>query len=220
MAAQAEGQQYMAGLVSRARSAPGEDLIGMLVRDHGDDLADDELIGIAELLLLAGHETTSNMLGLGTYALLEHPDQLALLTDDAGTIKQEMIEPAIEELLRWLSIVPSVQPRIATVDTQIADVTIPAGSTVLLSLPAADHDPALIDHPGTLDITRTASPHIAFGHGIHHCIGAPLARMEMRIAFPALLERFPGLALADPTSEPDFNVFNAVYGLRSLLVSW
>jgi cytochrome P450 len=214
LAALREDRAYMAGLVARAQAEPGEDMLGMLVREHGDDLCTDELIGIAGLLLLAGHETTSNMLGLGTLALLRHPDQLAMIRDDPARI-----EPAIEELLRWLSIA-QLPPRTTTTDMEIAGHAIPAGSLVLCSLPAANRDRALIDDPDTLDITRGAAGHVAFGHGVHHCLGAPLARMEMRIAFPALLRRFPGLALADPYEQADFRVFSAVYGLNSLRVTW
>ncbi|MEU0568856.1 cytochrome P450 [Nonomuraea sp. NPDC005983] len=214
-AAQREDRAYMAGLVARAQADPGEDMLGMLVREHGDDLSTDELIGIAGLLLLAGHETTSNMLALGTLALLRHPDQLAMIRDDPARI-----EPAVEELLRWLSVVQSLPPRTTTTEVEIAGHAIPAGSLVILSLPAANRDPALIDDPETLDITRGAAGHVAFGHGVHHCLGAPLARMEMRIAIPALLRRFPGLALADPYEQADFRVFSLVYGLHTLRVTW
>ncbi|MEV4020752.1 cytochrome P450 [Nonomuraea angiospora] len=213
-AARREERAYMAGLVARAQADPGEDMLGMLVREHGDDLSTDELIGIASLLLLAGHETTSNMLGLGTLALLRHPDQLAMIRDDPARV-----EPAVEELLRWLSIVPSLV-RTTTTDVQIAGHTIPAGSIVAPSPLAANRDRALLDDPDTLDITRGAAGHVAFGHGVHHCLGAPLARMEMRIAFPALLRRFPALALAEPDAGPDFRVFSGVYGVRSLSVTW
>jgi cytochrome P450 len=212
-AAMLENRAYMATLVARAQADPGEDMLGMLVREYGDDLSTDELIGIAGLLLLAGHETTSNMLGLGTLALLRHPDQLAMIREDPARI-----EPAIEELLRWLSIVHSLPPRTTTTDVEIAGHAIPAGSLVIPSLPAANRDGDFIEHPDTLDITRGAPKHVAFGHGVHHCLGAPLARMEMRIAFPALLRRFPDLALAD--EQVDFRVFSAVFGLNSLRVTW
>ncbi|MFI9550616.1 cytochrome P450 [Nonomuraea endophytica] len=184
--ARREDRAYMATLVERARADQGEDMLGMLVREHGDKLGTDELIGIAGLLLLAGHETTSNMLGLGTLALLRNPDQLALLREDPA-----QAEPAVEELMRWLSIVQALPPRTTTEEVEIAGQTIPAGSLVICSFPAANRDPAFIDDPETLDLTRGAAGHVAFGHGVHHCLGAPLARMEMRIAFPALLRRFP-----------------------------
>ncbi|MEV0616455.1 cytochrome P450 [Nonomuraea sp. NPDC050404] len=214
-AAARENRDYMAGLVAQAQANPGQDMLGMLVREHGDDLATDELIGIAALLLIAGHETTSNMLGLGTLALLRHPDQLALVRDDPA-----QIEPAVEELLRWLSILHSLPPRITTTDVEIAGHAIPAGSLVTASLPTANRDRAFIDDPDNLDVTRGAAGHLAFGHGVHHCLGAPLARAEMRIAFPALLRRFPTLALADSFEQIEFRPFNAIYGLASLSLTW
>ncbi|MFI6305326.1 cytochrome P450 [Amycolatopsis thailandensis] len=215
VAAQREDHDYMAGLVARAQADPGEDLLGMLVREHGRELTSAELTGIAGLLLLAGHDTTSNMLGLGMLALLWHPDQLAMLRDDPG-----LVEPAVEELLRWLSIVQTPPPRTTTTEVEIAGHTIPAGSLVLCSLPAANRDPTLIGDPEILDITRGTTGHVAFGHGAHHCLGAPLARMELRIALPALLRRFPDLALADTDDQVDFRVFSLVYGVRSLRVTW
>lgn len=212
---QQEGRAYMASLVTRARAEPGEDILGMLVRDHGDELTDDELIGVAGLLLLAGHETTSNMLALGTLALLRHPEQLAAVRDDPAAVA-----PAIEELLRYLSIVQTSIPRITTTDVEIAGVEIPAGRLVFASLPAGNRDPAFIDAPETLDIGRGAPGHLAFGHGVHHCLGAPLARMEMQIAFPALLRRFPDLAPAEDFDDVAFRSFHFIYGLKSLEVLW
>ena len=215
MKLQRESREYMAGLVAQAQAAPGDDMLGMLVRTHGDDLGTAELIGIASLLLVAGHETTSNMLGLGTLALLRHPEQLALVRDDPAAV-----EPAVEELLRWLSIVHSGVPRTTTTEVEIAGHTIPAGEQLVLALPAANRDPALTEHPERLDVTREAARHVAFGHGVHHCLGAPLARMEMKVAFPALLRRFPGLALAVPYEEIGFRAFHVVYGLHALPVTW
>ncbi|MGW0486130.1 MULTISPECIES: cytochrome P450 [Nonomuraea] len=215
LAASRENRAYMAGLVAEAQARPGEDMLGMLVREHGDDLSTDELVGISGLLLIAGHETTANMLGLGVLALLRHPDQLAMVRDDPARI-----EPAVEELLRWLSILHTMPPRITTTDVEIAGQTIPAGSLVTASLPAANRDPAFIDDPDRLDITRGDLGHLAFGHGVHHCLGAPLARAEMRIAFPALFRRFPLLALADPFDQIEYRAFNAIFGLKSLMLTW
>jgi cytochrome P450 len=212
---QRQSRAYMGTLVERARRAPGEDILGMLVREHGDELTDDELVGIASLLLLAGHETTSNMLGLGTLALLRHPDQLAAVRDDP-----DAVGPAVEELLRWLSIVHSAIPRITTTDVEVAGVPIPAGELVFVSLPSGNRDPDFIDAPEVLDIGRGAPGHLAFGHGVHHCLGAPLARMEMRIAFPALLRRFPTLALAEDFADVPFRSFHFIYGLKALEVTW
>ena len=212
---QRQGRTYMSSLVERSRRHPGEDILGMLVREHGAELTDDELIGIASLLLLAGHETTSNMLGLGTLALLRHPDQLTAVRDDP-----DAVAPAIEELLRWLSIVHSAIPRITTTDVEVAGVPIPAGKLVFVSLPSGNRDPGFVDSPEVLDIRRGAPGHLAFGHGVHHCLGAPLARMEMRIAFPALFRRFPTLALAENFDDVQFRSFHFIYGLRSLKVKW
>jgi cytochrome P450 len=212
---QRTGRAYMQSLVERARRQPGDDILGMLIREHGTELTDDELIGVASLLLLAGHETTSNMLGLGILALLRHPDQLAAVRDDPGAVG-----PAVEELLRWLSIVHTAIPRITTTDVEIAGVRIPQGQLVFASLPSGNRDPDFIDTPETLDIARGAPGHLAFGHGVHHCLGAPLARMEMRIAFPALLQRFPTLRLAEDFADVQFRSFHFIYGLKSLEVGW
>jgi cytochrome P450 len=209
------GREYMASLVEQSRRHPGEDILGMLVREHGQELTDDELVGVASLLLLAGHETTSNMLGLGTLALLRHPDQLATVRDDP-----DAVGPAVEELLRWLSIVQSAIPRITTTDVEVAGVPLPPGQLVFVSLPSGNRDPDFIDAPEEFDIRRGAIGHLGFGHGVHHCLGAPLARMEMRIAFPALLRRFPTLALAENFADVQFRSFHFIYGLKSLEVTW
>ena len=212
---QRQGRDYMRSLVQAARHDPGEDMLGMLVREHGDELTVDELIGIASLLLLAGHETTSNMLGLGTLALLRHPDQLAAVRENP-----DAVGPAVEELLRWLSILHTAIPRITASEVEVAGVTIPAGQLVFASLPSGNRDPDFIADPDTLDIGRGAPGHLAFGHGVHHCLGAPLARMEMRIAFPALLRRFPKLAPAEDFGDVQFRSFHFIYGLKSLEVTW
>ncbi|SDH10141.1 cytochrome P450 [Nonomuraea jiangxiensis] len=213
MTVQLESRAYMGGLVARAQADPGEDLLGMLIREHGDDLSTDELIGIGHLLLIAGHETTSNMLGIGTLALLRHPDQLDLLRKEP-----ERINAAVEELLRWLSIVHSGTFKITSTDVELSGVHIPANSLVVCSLPAANRDPGLVAEPDRLDISRGEMGHVAFGHGVHHCLGAPLARMEMQTAFPALFERFPGLREAGEPAE--FRSFNVVYGLTAFPVAW
>jgi cytochrome P450 len=212
---QRQGRTYMSSLVERSRRHPGEDILGMLVREHGAELTDDELIGIASLLLLAGHETTSNMLGLGALALLRHPEQLALVRDDPAAVA-----PAVEELLRFLGIVHSGIPRTTTQDVEVGGVAIPADSLVILALATANRDPRFVADGDRLDVTRDAAGHVAFGHGVHHCLGAPLARMEMRTAFPALLRRFPGLKLAVPFEEVGFRAFHFIYGLQSLPVTW
>jgi cytochrome P450 len=126
----------------------------------------------------------------------------------------------VEELLRWLSIVQTAIPRITTTDVEIAGVPIPAGQLVFASLPSGNRDGQFIDDPDTFDIGRGAPGHLAFGHGVHHCLGAPLARMEMQIAFPALLRRFPTLSLAEEFEDVQFRSFHFIYGLKSLEVTW
>ncbi|GLW06463.1 cytochrome P450 [Microtetraspora sp. NBRC 13810] len=212
-ALQAQSRAYMIDLVAKIKADPGEELLGMLVREHGDDLTDAELAGIGGLLLVAGHETTSNMLSLGTLALLRHPEQLKLLREEP-----DRITGAVEELLRWLSIVHSGMVRTTTTEVELAGHTIGPGELVVAGLATANRDPKLVPDPDALDIGRDAAGHVAFGHGLHHCLGAPLARMEMRIAFPALLRRFPGLRPAAP--EPQFRAFHFVYGLASFPVAW
>jgi cytochrome P450 len=208
-------REYMMSLVKQARRDPGEDLLGMLVREHGAEITDSELFVVSALMLLAGHETTSNMLGLGTVALLQHPEQLAAVRNNP-----DAIGPAIEELLRYLSVVQNAIPRITSTEVEIDGVVIPAGQIVILSLPAANRDPHFIDCPDTFDITRGAPGHLAFGHGVHRCLGAPLARMEMRIAFPALLRRFPSLTLTVPPDKIQFRTLSLIYGALELPVTW
>ncbi|WP_203907714.1 cytochrome P450 [Rhizocola hellebori] len=215
MAARTQSRHYMAQLVTRQRLEPGASLLGMLVRDHGSELTDAELVGIGDLLLFAGHETTANMLGLGTALLLHHPDQLSVMRE-----RPDQVADAVEELLRFLSVVSAGTARTAVIDTTIGGQQIKAGELVVCSLPAANRDRAFADDADRLDLTRAARPHVAFGHGIHHCLGAPLARLEMEIAFPALLRRFPTLRLAVPVEEIPFLTHSVVYGVRSLPVAW
>lgn len=191
--------RYIRELIAEKRASPAEDLLSDLVavRDGGDRLDEDELSSMAFLLLAAGHETTVNLLCSGVHALLTHPDQLALLRAEphrAGA--------AVEELLRFDGPLQVPIPSITRAPVRVGDVTIPAGEVVLPALLAANRDPVRFTAPARLDITRPPTPHLAFGHGIHHCLGAPLARLEGRIALGALLARFPALRLADPAAEP------------------
>jgi cytochrome P450 len=210
-----DSRRYISTLVERHRAQPGSGILADLIREHGDDLDAEELAGIGSLLLVAGHETTANMLGLGTLALLRHPEQFRLVRDHP-----EHVDAAVEELLRWLSIVTTAVNRITTEPVELGGRTIPAGELVLVCLPAANRDPALVPEPDVLDVTRGAIGHLAFGHGIHHCLGAPLARMEMRIAYPALLRRFPGLRLADPDAPVPMRDASFIYGVAALPVAW
>ena len=152
---------------------------------------------------------------IGTLALLRHPGQLQLVRDHP-----EHTDAAVEELLRWLSIVTTSLHRVTTEPVEIGGQAIPAGELVFAWLSAANRDPALVPDPGVLDVTRGAIGHLAFGHGVHHCLGAPLARTELRIAFPALLRRFPNLRLADPDAPLRMRSSSIVYGVASLPVAW
>ncbi|POX42729.1 cytochrome P450 [Streptomyces sp. Ru73] len=212
MAAYGAMTSYLAELVTRKRAEPGEDILSDLARQ--EDLTIEELTGAAFLLLLAGHETTANMLGLGTFALLEHPEQLAELRADP-----DLIPDAVEELLRYLS-VADIFYRYATEDIALGGETIPAGSTVVVSLLAANHDPRRFDDPGTLDIHRKARGLLSFGHGVHQCLGQQLARIEMRAGFAGLLRRFPTLRLAIPADEVKLKTDMNIYGAHELPVTW
>ncbi|HEY3684535.1 MAG TPA: cytochrome P450 [Streptosporangiaceae bacterium] len=200
-AAWASLEEYVGSLIERKRAEldPGTpaddlpDLISALVATHdaSDRLTTRELIGMIALLLIAGHETTVNLIGNGMRALLTHPDQLEILRS-----RPELMPDAIEELLRYDGPVERATPRYTLEDVTFGDVTVPAGSHVTVVLAAADHDPAYVPDADRLDITRTDHGHLAFGHGIHFCLGAPLARIEGEIAIGSLLRRFPDLALA------------------------
>ncbi|GII83516.1 cytochrome P450 [Sphaerisporangium siamense] len=213
VALQREGHAYMTDLIARTRAEPGEDLLGMLVREHGDELTTDELVGVGNFLLIAGHETTANMLSLGTLALLRHPDQMESLRREPGRA-----DAAVEELLRWLSVVHFGTAKVTTTDVEVAGRRIPEGELVIVALSAANRDPVLGEDADRLDLGRDGPGHVAFGHGVHHCLGAPLARMELRIAFPALLSRFP--ALKEAGAGAGFRSSHFVYGLNSLPVTW
>lgn len=207
-------------LIDYRRQHPSDDVIGMLLREHGpgspaDDLTDDEIVGLGNALLVAGHETTTQMLALGTLALLRHPDQLALVRDDPSQVGD-----AVEELLRYVGVMHGAFVRRAARDTTLGELSIKEGELVLPALAAASRDPKVVDDGDRLDVTRGRSSHAAFGHGPHFCIGAPLARLELREAFPRLLQRFPGLRLAVPESEVDYSDDTVVYGLRGLPVAW
>jgi cytochrome P450 len=203
---------YLAELVTAKRAEPGEDILSDLARD--EDLSIEELTGISFLLLLAGHETTANMLALGTFALLENPEQLAELRADP-----DLMPDAVEELMRYLS-VADIFYRYATEDLELGGETIPAGSTVVVSLLAANHDPRRFDNPDTLDIHRKARGHVSFGHGVHQCLGQQLARVEMRAGFAGLLRRFPTLRLAVPAGEVPLRTDMNIYGVHELPVTW
>lgn len=183
---------FFTQLVAGKRAEPADDLLSALiaVRDDEDRLSEDELMSLAFLILFAGYENTVHLIGNSTLALLTHPGQLRALRADPGRLGG-----AIEELARYDGPVPLAIRRFPVEDVTLGGVVVPAGETVLLSLAAAHRDPHRFADPDRLDVGRDASGHLALGHGIHYCLGAPLARMETEIALAALLDRFPDLAL-------------------------
>jgi len=184
---------YLADTIADRRRAPRDDLISAMIQaqEQRDALSDLELLATSNLLLIAGHETTTNLIGNGTLVLLREPDQWRRLCADPGLLPR-----AVEELLRFDGPVQSTV-RIPLEDVAIDDHVIPKGALVLVSIGAANHDPAVFEHPDDLDVGRDPNPHLAFGFGTHLCLGAPLARLEAQLAFEALTRRFPGLTLVD-----------------------
>lgn len=206
--------EFMLDLVRRKRQDPGDDILCGLI-DSDAAFTDQELANIGKLLLIAGHETTANMLGLSTFTLLQHPDQLDRLRRDPS-----LIPGAVEELLRYLSIVQFFVGRVAIEDVEIFGQVIPAGETVTLHLPEANRDSHQFDDADTLDVTRERVRHVAFGHGIHQCLGQQLARTELEVGLTKLLARFPNLRLAcDPTEVP-LRDDMVIYGVHRLPIAW
>ena len=186
--------RYLRKLVERRRADPQDDLITALIRaeEAGDRLSEDELLAMAFLLLVAGHETTVNLIASGTLALLEHPEQMKRLRHEPSLAK-----PAVEELLRYTSPVEMATERYPRDDVEIEGTTIPRGELVLAVLGSANRDERHFEDPDVLDLARDPNKHLAFGRGgVHHCLGAPLARMEGQIAISAFLRRFPEVRLA------------------------
>ncbi|MBM0230026.1 cytochrome P450 [Micromonospora sp. ATA51] len=214
-----ELRDYLQRLVE-AKVAAGDrtdDLLSRLARDRVDtgELAVDELVGMAVLLLIAGHETTANMIGLSTLLLLRHPARYAALRDDPGNA-----DALVEELLRYLTIVRTGLPRLATEDVEIGGQLIRAGEGVIAVLSTANRDPAVFDRPEEFDPYRAAQQQLAFGFGVHQCIGQPLARAELRIALVELARRFPRLRVTATAGRLPTRHSSIVYGLGELPVTW
>lgn len=208
-----ESLAYLGGLITEQRREPGDGLLGSLIRAHGDDIDDRELAGLADGVLTGGLETSASMLALGA---------LVLMTDAAmaGRMRDgEAVEQIVEELLRYLTVVQVAFPRVAVRDVRVGDADIRAGDVVVCSLSGADRDDVMGPDPHRIDPDRTpAHSHVAFGYGIHRCIGAELARMELRIAYPALVRRFPEMRPAVPPTELKFRRASIVFGLDALPV--
>jgi cytochrome P450 len=206
---------YFMSLIAAKRAAPADDLLSALIaaRDSGDALDESELLAMMFLLLVAGHETTVNLIASGMLALLEHPAELARLRADPA-----LLPGAVEELLRYANPLNHATERFTLEPVEIGGVTIPARAWVLCVTSSANRDPDRFDSPDVLDVGRDAGGHVAFGHGIHHCLGAPLARLEGEIAFGALLARFPSLTLAADPAELRWRPSSLMHGLEKLPV--
>jgi cytochrome P450 len=205
---------YMRGLIAERRASPRGDLLSALIaaEEAGDKLSEDELIATCILLLIAGHETTVNLIGNGTLALLRHPEELRRLRETPG-----LITSAVEELLRYDGPVQRTA-RITSTEVTLGGRTIPKGEMVMPFIGAADRDPAQFSGPDRLDLGRADNRHIAFGWGIHFCLGAPLARVEGQIAIDTLVRRLPRLALVD--EEPEYRQSLTLRGLKALPVTF
>jgi oxidation protein CepF len=206
--------QGLSNVIARQRRQPDDSLLGSLVRRHGDELTDEDLYDIAGFMLSPGYHNTIGMLGLGTLLLLENPEQLILALDNPAGI-----ENMVEEMLRYLSILSAPQARTALSDVIIAGQQIKAGELVLCSLSSANRDDVLGPEMDRLDVSRCPVAHVAFGYGIHYCLGAPLTRMVMRVAYVTLFQRFPGLRLAVRFEDLSFHPVPS-HNVESLPVSW
>lgn len=207
-------KEYIARLVAEFRQSKPDNLIGTLIAEHGDEITDDELVGIAMICLIAGHETTAGMIAFGTLALLQHPEQAEMVRTDP-----EIARPAVEELLRYVSVAQTHYRRMVgpvEVGTRVAQ----EGDRLLVSLVSANFDPELVGENPGLDITRRPVPHVAFSFGAHQCIGQHLARLELTIALPALLRRFPDLRVTVEPRELHLRENSTVRLIESLPVAW
>ncbi|QFU87220.1 cytochrome P450 [Amycolatopsis sp. YIM 10] len=192
-------REYMAGLIAQRRERPTDDLLGAmtLARDNDDRLSEEELLSLAQALLVAGHETTASQIPNFVYVLLTHPDELARLRADLGRVPQ-----AVEELMRYVPLgIGAGIARYALEDIELGGVLVRAGEPVLPALASANRDESKFTEPDRLDLSRDETSHVGFGHGAHHCLGAPLARMELQVALETLLRRLPGLRFADADVE-------------------
>ncbi len=203
-------------LIDLKRTEPDDRLISRLiaVRDEGDSLSRDELVAMIFLLLFAGHETSVNLIGNGVLALLDHPEQLALLRD-----RPELMDGAVEELLRYTNPVEYGTMRFATEPVTLAGVTIPKGDLVMALIASANHDETAFAAADTLDVTRTDNRHLALGFGLHYCLGAALGRLETKVALEALLRRFPHLSLAAPRGSIQWRQSSGLRGVVALPVT-
>jgi cytochrome P450 PksS len=207
--------RYLRQIFAKRRIEPQDDLLTALVQaeEGGDRLSEDELLAMVFLLLIAGHETTVNLIASGTLALLQHPEQRARLRGEPTLIRS-----AVEELLRFTNPVETATERYAAADVTVAGVEIRRGETVIAALASANRDAQFFANPDELDLARQKNKHLAFGHGAHYCLGAPLARMEGAIAINLLVQRLPNLRLALPAEQLKWRPTLFVRGLEALPV--
>ncbi len=207
--------RYIRKLIKSRRERPGDDLSSALVqaRESGDQFSEDELLSMIFLLLIAGHETTVNLIGNGTLSLLEHPESMDRLRNDPT-----LIQPAVEELLRYNGPIATATERFTSEDVTLCDVTIPRGELVFAVLASANRDERQFTNPDDLDLTREPNRHLAFGMGIHYCLGAPLARLEGQIAINTLLRRLPNLQLGIVPNRLRWRPGLVLHGLQKLPV--
>ena len=216
--ADSELRSYLADVIAAKERDPGDDLLSRLAERYirTGELSTTDAVAMALLLLVGGHETTANMIGLGVLTLFDHPEQAAEIRDGDGAT----VNNAVEELLRLLTVVHTGRRRVATEDVELAGVLIRAGEGVIASEPAANRDPAQFAHPDELDIHREQNHHMAFGYGVHRCLGQPLARLELQVAYPALLRRFRNLRAAATSADLQYRDSMIVYGVKALPVVW
>lgn len=205
--------EFVHGTIARKKATPGDDIVSRLIATG--ELSDEELGNITTLLLFAGYETTEGALATGTFALLHHTDQLAALRGDLSKI-----DDAVEEILRYVTVNQYETFRTALEDVELGGEFVTKGETVTVSLPAANRDPAKFGCPADLDLGRDTSGHVAFGYGVHQCVGQNLARLVLRTGFRSLLEAFPDLRLAVPADEIPLRTKGSVSSVKSLPVSW
>jgi cytochrome P450 len=209
---------YIGGLIAQRRKDRGDDLLGALVaaRDDEDRLSEDEMLSLAIALLVAGHETTATQIPNFAYMLFTHPELMAKLRADL-----ELIPRAVEELMRYVPLGGgALNARYALEDVELGGMVVRAGEAVVVQLASANRDESVFSHPDEIDLGRDESPHVGFGHGAHHCLGAPLARMELQVALRTLLTRFSGLRLADTGQDIEWKTGVATRGPSRMLVTW
>lgn len=211
-----ESLKYLRGLVAKMRQDPNDGLIGQIIREHGDAISDVELAGLADGILTGGHETTASMIALAAHMLMQDPEHMRIVRE----ADEKQMQEIVDELLRYLTVVQIGFPRLAIEDVEIGGQLIRQGELALVSLVAANRDETLTPDAETFKINRGSTSHMAFGYGIHRCVGAELGRMELKVAIPELLRRFEDLQHVGDPEEAEYRMFSIVFGLDSLPVTW